>query len=453
MIAVAIIGGVIFYGVKRLKPVQNEEKPELLTEEQIDSLEFATKEPTILFGEVVDSMMVIEEKVRRNQNLSEILIPYNVSFATIDRLARNSKKVFDVRKIQAGKKYTLICYPDSLQTAKTFIYQPNPIEYYVFNLQDSLKVYKGEKEVEIIKKDITGVITSSLYVAMMEAGASPALAAELSDVFAWQIDFFRIQKNDKFKVIYEEKQVEGEEVGIGKILGAYFQHFGEDYYGIYYDQGDGLDYFDEKGNSLRKAFLKAPLKYSRISSRFSRRRFHPVQKRYKAHLGTDYAAPTGTPILAVGDGVIQSATYSRYNGNYVKIRHNSTYSTQYLHMSKIARGMRAGRKVRQGDVIGYVGSTGLATGPHLCYRFWKNGKQVDALRVKIPPSEPIQEKNKIAYFEIRDEIMNELDNIKLGAPMIRGELASKKNFSNFVSDEENIVQFSSSLERIKPLGK
>jgi murein DD-endopeptidase MepM/ murein hydrolase activator NlpD len=379
------------------------------SDQHIDSLiQEEPVEPTKLFGYVVDSMVVVEDVIKRNQNLSEILTQYNVSYATIDKLARKSREVFDVRKMRVGKKFYVICHPDSMQTAKAFIYQPDPIEYVVFNLEDSLHIYKGEKEVTIQEKSIAGVITSSLYESMIEGGASPELANALSDVFAWQIDFFRVQKNDKFKLVYEEKQVEGEPVGIGRILGAYFQHFGEDFYGIYYDQGDGVDYFDENGGSLRKAFLKAPLKYSRISSRYTMKRFHPVQKRWKAHLGTDYAAPRGTPIYSVGDGVVTDATYNRGNGNYVKVRHNSTYTTQYLHMSKIAKGVRSGVKVKQGQVIGYVGSTGLATGPHLCYRFWKNGKQVDALKVKIPPSEPISKENEEAFDKVKKEVISRL---------------------------------------------
>jgi murein DD-endopeptidase MepM/ murein hydrolase activator NlpD len=246
---------------------------------------------------------------------------------------------------------------------------------------------------------------------LVENGGNAELANALGDLYAWQIDFFRIQKNDKFKVIYEELFVEDESVGIHKIISAEFEHFGEKFLAFNFHQGQD-DYFDEKGESLRKAFLKAPLKYSRISSRYSLRRYHPVQKRYKAHLGTDYAAPRGTPVYAVGDGIVTEARYKKYNGNYVKIRHNSVYTTQYLHMQKIKSGIRPGKKVKQGDVIGYVGSTGLATGPHCCFRFWKNGQQVDPFRQKIPPSQPVAEENMKAFKRARRIQQRELDKLE-----------------------------------------
>jgi len=294
----------------------------------------------------------------------------------------------------------------------------------VYQLKDTILAYKRQKIVETIEKQISGVIQNSLYVDMMAKGGTPQLVNELADVFGWQIDFFRIQKGDLYKVIYEEKIVEGEVVEMGNIRGAYFNHFGNDFYGILYDQGNGNDFFDEDGNSLRKAFLRAPVEYSRISSRYSGRRFHPVQKRWKAHLGTDYAASRGTPIRATGDGIIVEARYKKYNGNYVKIKHNGTYTTQYLHMSKIGSGIRPGVKVKQGQTIGYVGSTGLATGNHVCYRFWKNGSQVDARNVYIPPSEPIKEDHKDTYTNIMNQVRTELDSIQI-------EDSSKELFARF----------------------
>jgi murein DD-endopeptidase MepM/ murein hydrolase activator NlpD len=257
---------------------------------------------------------------------------------------------------------------------------------------------------------------------MVEYGGSPELVDRLVDVFAWQVDFFRIQKGDRFKVIYEEEQVDGEAVGIARIKGGYFEHFDKEYYAVHYDQGSGVDYFDESGNSLRKTFLRAPLNFTRISSRYSGRRYHPVLKRFKAHLGTDYAAATGTPIRTVGDGVVLEATYHKGNGNYVKVKHNSTYTTQYLHMSKIASDVRKGTRVSQGQTIGYVGSTGLATGPHLCFRFWKSGVQVDALKVEVPPSEPIHSKHERTFNYVRDKIIAQLNEVKfpkkVAAPML-----------------------------------
>lgn len=375
-------------------------------------------QPTLLYGFEIDSMIVVEDRIMRNQNLSEILVKFNISYQKIHELAINSKPVFDVRKIVPNRKYTMICYPDSLQTAKAMIYEPSPIEYIIFNLDDSVTVVKVEKEIVIIEREIAGIIERSLAVSMSELGESPQLTNDFVDVLAWQIDFFRLQKGDKFKVIYEEKQVESKAIGIGKIKGIYLEHFGNDYYAYYFDQGSGIDYFDGEGNSLRKAFLKYPLDFTRISSRYSGNRFHPVQKRWKSHRGTDFAAPKGTPIRSVGDGIILEAKYGVNNGNYVKVKHNATYSTQYLHMSKIASGIRPGTKVSQGQTIGYVGSTGLARGNHLCYRFWKNGVQIDALKVILPPSEPIHEDNKLSFEEVRDTLKVQLDKIEYLSPII-----------------------------------
>ncbi len=280
--------------------------------------------------------------------------------------------------------------------------------YVVYNMLDSIRIYRERKEVDTEIMMASGEITSSLWQTMADNNINFNITVNLSEIYAWAIDFYRIQKGDYFKVLYEEKFVDGESVGIGKVIAAYFNHYNHDYYAVYFEQGEAADYFDENANSLRKAFLKAPLKYSRISSRYSMKRFHPVQKRYKAHLGTDYAAPRGTPIMSTGDGVIQKSGYSKGNGNYVKVRHNSVYSTQYLHMNKIKSGIRKGVRVRQGDVIGYVGSTGLATGPHVCYRFWKNGRQVDALKVSVPPSLPVEKKYRSEYEKVRDEMIQKL---------------------------------------------
>ncbi len=369
-------------------------------------------EPQYLYGIQIDSFEVKKDKVKRNQNLSEILNPRNVDYKTIDQLARKSKKIFDVRKIKTGNPYTLLCDKDSGASAKFMIYEKNPIEYVVFDLRDSINIYESKKPVDTIRKSFTGVIYNSLYMTILENGGNIQLVNALAEMYAWQIDFFRIQKNDKFKVIYDELFVDGESVGLHKILAAQFEHFNDNFSAYYFHQDAEHDYFDDNGESLRKAFLKAPLKYSRISSKYTMRRYHPVQKRYKAHLGTDYAAPQGTPIYAVGDGVITEARYKKYNGNYVKIRHNSVYTTQYLHMYKIKSGIKPGKTVKQGDVIGYVGSTGLATGPHCCFRFWKNGHQVDPFRQKIPPSKPVAESNMDAFKKIQKKYKKQLDKLE-----------------------------------------
>jgi murein DD-endopeptidase MepM/ murein hydrolase activator NlpD len=375
-----------------------------------DTVEIAY-EPTLLYGIPIDSLVIFEDKVKRNESLASILSGYNVSTSTIYELAKQAKDIFDVRKLAPNKKYTIFCSSDSIPTAKTLVYEPSELEYVVFHFGDSMRVDRKEREIEIVEREISGVISQSLAVTMDEIGVSPALTNRFVDIFAWQVDFQRLQKGDRFKLIYEDKLVEGKSVGIGEIKGIYFEHFSNSYYAFPFDQGEGLDYFDEDGNSLRKALLKYPIEFTRISSRYSLKRFHPVQQRYKAHLGTDFAAPTGTTIRTVGDGIVLEAHYRSNNGNYVKIRHNATYTTQYLHMSKIASGIKPGMKVKQGQVIGYVGSTGLATGPHLCYRFWKNGRQVDALKVDLPPSSPVKKNMKEEFARERDALKEKIDSI------------------------------------------
>ena len=377
----------------------------------LDDVDFDLKQPVLLYGLNVNNHIVIEEKVKKNEFLADILTAYNVPVKLINQLASIPSNVFDVRKIAPNKKYTLFCSQDSLKTAKAFVYEPNPIDYVVFTFDESLQVDVCQREVTVEEKSISGIIQSSLSQTINEMGISHELTNKFVDIFAWQVDFQRLQKGDVFKLVYEEVQVEGRAIGVRNINGIYFEHFGSGYYAVPFDQGNGLDYFDQEGKSLRKALLKYPIEFTRISSRYTGKRFHPVQKIFKAHLGTDFAAPQGTPIRSVGDGFVEEAQYKSNNGNYVKVRHNGTYTTQYLHMSRIDGSVRAGTRVRQGQVIGYVGSTGLATGPHLCYRFWKNGVQVDALRVELPASEPIKAEYQDAYEEAKAVVMMRLDGI------------------------------------------
>ncbi|MGC6470530.1 MAG: peptidoglycan DD-metalloendopeptidase family protein [Flavobacteriales bacterium] len=367
------------------------------------------KESTFEYGICVDTFSVIKGQVEAGQTLGAILYLNHIDHGRIDQIVRASKGIFDFRKVKAGQDYTVIGTNDSIQKAQFFIYETSRTDYVVFDIRDTISVLKGQKEIEIKLKESSGMIESSLWNALVNNDMSPALVMELSSIYAWTIDFFRIQKGDHFKIIYEERFVEGEFIGIGKIYAALFNHTNEDFYAFYFEEEQNYgDYFDEKGGALRKAFLRAPLNFSRISSRYSKRRRHPVTGRVKAHLGTDYAAPTGTPILSTANGTITEARYKKNNGNYVKIRHNSTYSTQYLHMSKIKSGIRPGVYVKQGDVIGYVGSTGLATGPHVCYRFWKNGVQVDPYKQKLPPSKPVKKENRAQYDEVKDSLMTVL---------------------------------------------
>ena len=367
--------------------------------------------PQIYFGYVVDSFEVVRKTIKRNEFLANILGEHNISNQKIRELVSRSRGIFDIRKIGVRKPYDLICYNDEFQTAKAMIYYPNDVDYVVFHLEDSVYAKTGIRKVETIEKTSSGVIYSSLAQTMEENGLKPQLTNDLADIFAWEVDFFRIYPGDRFKLIYDERFVDGKSIGYGEIKGAIFEHGEEKFSAFFYDQGSGIEYFDEEGNSLRKTFLKYPVKFSRISSRYSGRRFHPVQKRYKSHKGTDFAAPQGTPIRSVGDGVILEAKYGKYNGNYVKVKHNSIYSTQYLHMVKIKTGIRPGVKVKQGQVIGYVGKTGLARGNHVCYRFWKYGQQVDALRVDLPSSEPVREDLFDDYRSLAQNIKSSLEQI------------------------------------------
>ncbi len=383
-------------------------KPKEIAKEAKDTLPKETFE----YGMRTDTFTVHKSKIETNEIISNLLLKYKIPQEQIYQLVNQSKPIFDIeRNLIAGKKYTVFCSKDSLGKAQCFIYEPNAIEYVVFDLRDSIYVYKKKKEIKTEIKTASGVITSSLYKTLQDANISPVLAIELSNVYAWAIDFYRIQKNDWFKVVYEEKSVEGKSIGIGRIISAQFNHGGKDFYAHLFNQDGIPDYFDEKANSLRKAFLKSPLKFGRLTSGFTMKRFHPVQKINKAHLGTDYAAPSGTPILSTGNGTVIESAYGVFNGNYVKIKHNSTYTTQYLHMSK--RGVKKGESVKQGDVIGYVGSTGLATGPHVCYRFWKNGKQTNHLAEEFPTSDPIKPNYKDSFNLVMKENLKKLDAVSV----------------------------------------
>ncbi|MCP4460761.1 MAG: peptidoglycan DD-metalloendopeptidase family protein [Cytophagales bacterium] len=384
--------------------------PVVLSEVCID-----VDDPILVYGFNVDTLSVSVGVVQTNESLSGILDEYSVGYPTIHTLVQNAKDVYNVRRLRAGDDYLVIHTKGEKKRAQQFIIEPNAREYIIYHLSDSIYAERVQRKVEVHEKEVAGEIKSSVYMAAVNNGGSPQLVSRLVDVFAWQIDFFTVQKGDKFKVIFEEEMVDGQPIGMKRILAAYFEHYGKPNYAIYFDECGGRDYYDECGGSVRRAFLKAPLNYARISSRYSLKRFHPVLKRYKSHLGTDYAAPTGTPIRSVGNGVVLEAQYKGGNGNYVKVRHNSTYTTQYLHMSKIAKGIYPGATVGQGQTIGFVGSTGLATGPHLCFRFWKNGRQVDALKVDLPPAKPIDPSELTEFVDVRDEMMIRLDAIAIQA--------------------------------------
>lgn len=327
--------------------------------------------------------------VRRNETIIGILTGLGIDAQKAHDLLRQADGAINPNRIVPGHTFSLYTPLEDESLPVLLVYEPDPRRFVVATIGSQIQVEVREREVSVRSSYAEGVINGSLYETLVRQSASPALAVAMADVFAWQIDFYRIQRGDAFKVIYDEEMMDGKPIGVGRIRSAWFKHAGKEFVALYVEQDGRGDYFDMEGNSTRKAFLKAPLKFSRISSRFTNRRFHPVLQRNMPHHGTDYAAPTGTPILAVGDAVVTHAGYSGGNGNFVRLKHNAIYETGYLHMSRIAPGIRKGVRVRQGQVIGYVGSTGLATGPHLCYRFWKNGQPVDPHRIEFPSSEPI----------------------------------------------------------------
>ena len=382
----------------------NKEEVTIEVEEQVI-------EPSYAYNILVDSFQVTKGVVKSGQTMGEILYLNHIGHPEINEIVNKSKGIFDVRRVNAGKNYMVMCATDSTKKAQYFVYEIDATNYVVFDLRNEIDVYKGKKPVTVKLKTASGTIKSSLWLTMEEQKLSPKLTAELSTIYAWTIDFFKIQKGDGFRVYYEDRYIDGEYIGIGRLLAAEFTHKGQDFYSFYYKENENFgDYYDDQGKTLRKAFLMAPVDYKRISSRYSKRRKHPVTGRWKGHFGTDYAAEKGTPIWSTANGTIIAATYTKNNGNYVKVRHNGTYTTQYLHMSKIKPGIRKGVYVKQGDIIGYVGSTGLATGPHVCYRFWKNGTQVDPFKQKLPPGDPIKKENREAYILAKDSLMQILMN-------------------------------------------
>ena len=359
------------------------------------------KEPEFLYGICIDSLDVKLDTIKKNQYLSEIMKKQNVDYGTIVHIERNHKDVFDIRKIKPGQKHTFLLSRDSLATPLFWIYEIDKTNFVVFSLTDSLTAWRDEKAVDIKTEHIEGVINTSLWNAIKDANGDANLTMELSDIYSWTVDFFGIQPGDTFKVVYENRYIHDECIGMGKILACYLNNAGSKHYAYYFEQNGNGQYFDENGANLRKAFLKAPLNYRRISSTFSNARRHPVTKVVRPHHGVDYAAPTGTPVVTVGDGtVIEKGWDKKGGGNYLKIRHNSTYTTTYMHLNGFAKGIQKGSKVKQGDLIGYVGSTGMSTGPHLDFRLNKNGTYINPLTFNPPSAEPVSEDNKVAFEEV-----------------------------------------------------
>ncbi|MDT0648605.1 peptidoglycan DD-metalloendopeptidase family protein [Autumnicola edwardsiae] len=365
------------------------------------------------YGFVLNDFEIVEDTIQPGDSFGNIMGEQGVSLAKVYEISDKVKDTFNPARIVAGKKYMILKARDSAQTPQFFVYEDNKIDYTVVGIGDEITAYKKQRPVSVKKREVSGVITSSLSEAMQDQGLSNLLVYELSNIYQWSIDFFRLQKGDQFKMVYHEKYIDDTIfAGIDRVEAAVFNHSDKPFYAFQYETDsitNKSSYYDDEAKALQSFFLKAPLDYSRISSRYSKRRYHPVQKRWKAHLGTDYAAAHGTPIVSTADGTVIAASYTSGNGNYVKVRHNSKYTTQYLHMTK--RNVRNGQAVKQGDVIGFVGSTGLATGPHVCYRFWVNGKQVDPYRQNLPTAKHIEDARKEEYYAYIEPLKRQLENI------------------------------------------
>ena len=372
-----------------------------------------SKGPKEICGFKTSEYNIVFDTIQQGATFGNLIQYQNIGKREVYDIVAAIKDTFDVRSIHIQKPFALVRSKDRYKKLAAFIYQPERGIYHVIDFRDSLKAYTKRRLIKIKEKTIAGALDGSLSEALNKEGVDAALATRLTKVYAWSIDFFKLQKGNKFGITFTERFIDDTLYdGVDSLKAAFFEYKGKTIYAFPFEQkiGSGkLEYFDENGKALKNFFLKAPLKFVNITSRFAKTRFHPVQHRWKAHKGTDYAAPTGTPIMTTASGVVEQTGYTAGNGNFVKVKHDRTYSTQYLHMSKIIA--RRGQRVTQGDVIGKVGSTGLATGPHVCYRFWKNGVQVDALGLKLPSSEGLSKQNLPRYLTYIKPLKKELDSI------------------------------------------
>ncbi|MDO5571491.1 MAG: peptidoglycan DD-metalloendopeptidase family protein [Bacteroidales bacterium] len=392
-----------FNGCKKAEETQE------MVEEQVDSIS-----NKYYLDIPADSLIIDEYQIKKGDNLAVILSRFDISASKVDSLRIKSDSVFDITKFKIGYNYSILSDINN-QQVKYFVYAKSLRDHIVFDLRDTLNVYEYNKELNIRTEKASGEITTSLWNAIRNSGNDIALSDRLADIYAWQIDFFGIGKGDNFKVIYDQAFIDDSvKTEIYGVRGALFNHLGKSYYAIPFMQDSIVEYFDENGESLRKAFLKAPLKFSRISSTFSNARRHPILKIVRPHHGVDYAAPIGTPVSSIGEGtVIKKAFQGGGAGNYIVIRHNSSYETTYMHLSKFAKGMAVGKRVSQGEVIGYVGSTGSSTGPHLDFRVHFQGKPINPLKMESPPSLPVREELRDSFNIVKEQVIRELNNINL----------------------------------------
>jgi murein DD-endopeptidase MepM/ murein hydrolase activator NlpD len=405
-----------------------EDKKEIELEPSQTILEI---EPIKEYGFVLDDYVVKRDTIRNGDSFGEILERNHIGYPKIFNIAEKAKDSFDIRKLQVGKPYMLLCAKDSLETPECFIYQRNSIDYVVIKFADSIITYNDKKPITIVQKEASGIVMNNLSETMEQQGLPYELINDMSDIYAWTIDFFRLQKGDRFKIVYQQRFIEDSiPAGIESIDAAYFKHKDEPFYAFNFEVDSTKnisDYFDDNTKSLRRTFLKAPVQFSRISSRYNlNRRIKYYGYRLRPHRGTDFAAPIGTEILATANGTVTESTRRGGNGKFVKIKHNGTYSTQYLHMK--AQNVKKGAFVKQGDVIGWVGMTGNTGGPHVCYRFWKNGKEVDPFKEKLPAAESIPDSLKANYKEFIKPLKIQLDNIQF-----------KENTIEIPSEEETRI--------------
>ena len=377
-------------------------------------LDTPVKEKVIKYGLPIEDFIVVSDTLRQNETLTDMLMRLGFSVSDVYKMTQCPDSVFNARKLRPGEVCSLLCDRDSLVTPRYLVYEENIRDYVVFDLMNDFSATRKCNPSEWIEGEVAGVVNSSLWVSLEENGTSPLLAVEMSHIFGWSVDFFGIQNGDEYRLIYEGEFVDDTPMNNYRILAASFKTGNTTVYAIPFEQDNEVLFYNVDGNSLEGAFLKAPLDYYRISSRFTNRRFHPVLKRYRAHHGVDYAAPKGTPVYAIGSGKVIAKAYQKGGGgNYVKIRHNSVYVTTYMHLSRFAKGLKVGDYVKQKQVIGYVGSTGVSTGPHLDFRVHENGKPINPLTIKSQPKKPISKANKDAFNVVADSLVCRLKAISV----------------------------------------
>lgn len=360
------------------------------------------------FGITIDSFLISQGRIKRNYNLARLLTEAELEYDKVNKAIKSAANAFDIRRIKAGNQYRLYYTKDTTNSLRYFVYQHSPTEYLKIDFNKEPIAFKGTKEIVNVKKTCSGVISSSLWSTMIDNNIDPMMAIRLSEIYAWTVDFFGLEEGDQFKVFYDEQFVDSIPIGIGRIYAVSFTHKGEELLAYEFEQDGQMSYFDETGKSLRRQFLKAPLRFSRISSGYTNSRFHPILKIYRPHRGVDYAAPAGTPIYTIGDGTVIAKGYTKSAGYYIKVKHNSVYTSGYNHLSRYPKGIKVGQRVNQGQIVGYVGSTGYSTGPHLDFRVWKHGSLINPLSIKAPPVEPVKEENLQKFSASIDTLHQEL---------------------------------------------